>query len=929
MKKQIQKLLLVFFLVGIYSFQTYAQYEMEKLNRGVVAVRSGNNNFISWRWLGTEDDGITFNLYRNSTKVNANPLTVCNYQDNGAAANASYYVRAIVNGVEQSASETVTVWAAQFLKIPLQTPPGGTTPSGEAYTYNANDASVADLDGDGIYEIILKWDPSNAKDNSQSGYTGNTYVDAYKLDGTRMWRIDFGVNIRSGAHYMDFMVYDFNGDGKAEMMARTADGTKDGTGKVIGSATADYRSTAGYVLTGPEFFTVFNGMTGAAMATQNYWPARGTVSSWGDNYGNRVDRFKAGVAYLDGKKPSGIFFRGYYTRMTVAAWDWNGTTLSNRWNFDSGTSSSNEYYSQGAHSISIADVDDDGKQEIICGAAIVDDNGTGYFSTKYGHGDALHVSDMDPDLPGLEVFHIQEPVANQGMYMYNAKTKKVLWAKPTLQDGSQSEGPGRGVCADITADYKGAESWVSGGGIGGTYDCKGNQIATTVPSSCNFLVWWDGDLQRELLNNTMIDKYGPGRILTAYNLAPIASNNGSKSTPSLSGDIIGDWREEVIWRGSANDALYLFTTTTPSTYKFRTLMHDPQYRVAIAWQNTGYNQPPHLSYYLGGGMTTPAKPNITIIGEGAKDCYGVVNGKAYLDDCQVCVGGTTGKTACVQDCNATWGGTASVDQCKVCAGGTTGIVANSSCRDCNNQLNGTAGVDACGRCAGGTTGITACPTIFEFESLSSNCVAMGITESTNAGFKGTGYLNLDNAIGSDVSFELNAAQTKVYSLNVRYSNGSANDRAMQVFVNGQLQITNLSFPSTSSWTTWQTVSVNLNLTSKGSNMVRMVSLTAEGAPNLDALATTGVGVTEGDCIVTAVEDESAPSKLAYPNPFVNEFTVESQSLSTVSLLNIFGEEVYKGSCEGRCNFGSNIPAGTYTLIITENGQTKTVKIVKQ
>jgi hypothetical protein len=328
-------------------------------------------------------------------------------------------------------------------------------------------------------------------------------------------------------------------------------------------------------------------------------------------------------------------------------------------------------------------------------------------------------------------------------------------------------------------------------------------------------------------------------------------------------------------------------------------------------------------------MTTPIKSNIKIIGEGAKDCYGVVNGKAYLDDCQVCVGGTTGKVACVQDCNATWGGSASVDQCKVCSGGTTGIVANSSCRDCNNQINGTATIDVCGKCTGGTTGITACATILEFESLSSNCLAMGAAESTNTGFKGTGYLNLDNAIGSDVSFELNATQTKVYALNVRYSNGSANDRAMQIYVNGQLQITTQSFPSTGSWTTWQVASVNLNLTSKGSNVIRMVSLIAEGAPNLDALATTNVGVSQGDCIVTAVEDDSAPSKLLYPNPFVNEFTVETQGISTISIVNIFGEEVYKGSCEGTCNFGSGIPAGTYTVVIIENGQTKTVKVVKQ
>ncbi len=609
--------LMYFSSLFLFSQLAFGQYQMEKLDRGVLAVRTGSNNFVSWRWLGTEDD-MTFNLYRNGTKVNASPLTVCNYTDNGAAANASYTVKAVVGGVEQAASKAVTPWAQQYMKIPIQAPAGGTTPDGVAYTYNANDASVADLDGDGTWEIILKWDPSNSKDNSQSGYTGNTYVDAYKLDGTRMWRIDYGVNIRSGAHYMDFMVYDFDGDGKAEMMCRTGDGTKDGQGKVIGNATADYRTTAGYVLSGPEYFSVFNGQTGAVMATTDYLPARGTVASWGDSYGNRVDRFRAGVAYLDGKRPSGVFVRGYYTRTFLAAWDWRDGKLTSKWTFDSNVSANSTYYAQGDHSLSIADVDDDGKQEIIVGSAIVDDNGTPYYNTTFGHGDALHVSDLDPDLPGLEVFNIQERIDVEGAYMYSAKSKKVLWTKPTAEDGSQSEGPGRGVSADITADYKGAECWSVGGGVQGSpWNCKGVSLTTAQPVTCNFLAWWDGDLLRELLNNTMIDKYGTGRLLTAYNIVPISSNNGTKSTPCLSGDIFGDWREEVIWRATANDALYIFTTVTPSTYKFRTLMHDPQYRVAIAWQNTGYNQPPHLSYYLGDGMSTPPKPNITIVGGSA------------------------------------------------------------------------------------------------------------------------------------------------------------------------------------------------------------------------------------------------------------------------------------------------------------------------
>lgn len=609
----IKTIALIFFI--LFFGQTHnasAQYQMEKLDRGVVAVRTGTNNFISWRWLGTEDD-ISFNLYRNGTKVNANPLTVCNYTDNGAAANAVYTVKAIVNSVEQTASNGVTPWAQQYMKVLIQTPPGGTTPDGVAYTYNANDASVADLDGDGAWEIILKWDPSNSKDNSQSGYTGNTYVDAYKLDGKRLWRIDYGKNIRSGAHYMDFMVYDFDGDGKAEMMCRTGDGTIDGTGKVIGNGTADYRTSAGYVLSGPEYMTVFNGQTGAAMATSNYFPARGSVGDWGDTYGNRVDRFKAAVAYVDGKQPTGVFIRGYYAKWGVAAWDWRNGALTQRWTYMCPNDKTNPCYEEGAHSVSVADVDGDGKQEIIMGSNIIDDNGTMYYNTQVGHGDALHVSDMDPDIAGIEISHIQEPVGDAGLFMYSGKDKRIMWKKASAS--GVSEGPGRGVCADISAAYKGAESWVVGGGITGVFDCKGSLTNLAKPASCNFLAWWDGDLLRELLNATQIDKFGTGRLLSAHDMVAVTSNNGTKSTPALSGDIFGDWREEVIWRASANDALYIFTTTTPSTYKIRTLMHDPQYRVAIAWQNTGYNQPPHLSYYLGEGMATPPKPNITIIGE--------------------------------------------------------------------------------------------------------------------------------------------------------------------------------------------------------------------------------------------------------------------------------------------------------------------------
>ena len=305
--------------------------QAEQLDRGLIGVRSGTGNLVSWRLLGTEWSGVSFNLYRGSTRVNSSPITgATNYLDSGTAAGQSYTVRAVVNGVEQSASAPSLSFASGYRDVPIQSP---------GSSYSANDASVGDLDGDGQYEFVLKWDPSDAKDNSQSGYTSNVYVDAYRLDGTRLWRINLGRNIRAGAHYTQFQVYDYDGDGRAEVAMKTADGTVDGTGKVIGNASADYRNSSGYVLSGPEYLTMFNGRTGAALSTVNYDPPRGTVSSWGDSYGNRVDRFLAATAYLDGQRPSLIMARGYYTRSVLAAWDFRNGALTRRWTFDSNSPS--------------------------------------------------------------------------------------------------------------------------------------------------------------------------------------------------------------------------------------------------------------------------------------------------------------------------------------------------------------------------------------------------------------------------------------------------------------------------------------------------------------------------------------------------------------------------------------------------------------
>jgi rhamnogalacturonan endolyase len=502
------------------------------------------------------------------------------------------------------------VWAQQYLSIPLQAPAGGTTPDGVAYTYNANDCSTGDLDGDGQYDIVLKWDPSNAKDNSQSGYTGNVYLDAYKLNGTRLWRIDLGRNIRAGAHYTQFMVYDLDGDGKAELACKTADGTRDAAGVVIGNANADYRNSSGYVLSGPEFLTIFNGQTGRAMATTDYLPARGTVSSWGDNYGNRVDRFIAAIAYVDGTRPSLIMGRGYYTRLVRVAWDWRNGQLTHRWTFDSNSSGNGSYAGQGNHQMTVGDVDGDGRDEICNGPSTINDNGAGLYANGLGHGDALHMTDMDPDRSGQEVWQCHESPSAYGAYgleFRDARTGQPLWGVPGSSD------IGRAMAADIDPRYKGLEVW--GSTIGGVYTCKGVQISSTKPS-VNFGIWWDGDLSRELLDGTKLDKWDPNtnsvsRLVTFSNFGAL-ENNGTKANPGLTADLLGDWREEIVYRSSDNTRLMVFTTVIPTSTRIYTLMHDPQYRVAVAWQNSAYNQPPHPGFYLGTGMATPPTPNIQL-----------------------------------------------------------------------------------------------------------------------------------------------------------------------------------------------------------------------------------------------------------------------------------------------------------------------------
>ena len=612
-----QKLILTSLLLGMLSAAAQPNYDMkqikrEYLNRGVIAVRNGQQVIVSWRTLTNDAKGQTFDIYRNGNKLNREPLTKGGtfFVDNTPLqTSATYEVRGgSINGrylLQANAPDG-------YLTIPLQKPADGECPDGRQYHYSANDASVGDVDGDGQYEIILKWDPSNARDNAHDGYTGPTLFDCYRLDGTLLWRIDLGRNIRSGAHYTPFIVYDLDGDGKAEMMVRTSDGTRDAKGNIIGDALADYRHKApdriGRILTGKEYITVFNGLTGEAMDSKPYIPERGDLKGWGDEKANRSDRMLAAVGYLDGKKASAIFCRGYYTRSVLAVWDWDGRELKSRWVFDTNDPQWASYAGQGNHNLRVADVDGDGCDEITYGSMAVDHNGRGLYNTGMGHGDAIHLMAFDPKSRELQVWDCHEN-RRDGSDFRNARTGEVIFKVPSKSD------VGRAMAADIDPNNPGVEMWSADSH--GIRNLKGEIINAAKDADdpqhnnylmlggrwlpMNFGIWWDGDLLREMLDRGKVSKYNweNNTIDDVFTLPGIVFNNGTKSTPCLSADILGDWREEIIARTPDSSELRIFVSPIPTDYRINCLMEDIPYRLSVATQNVGYNQPSEPGFYLG------------------------------------------------------------------------------------------------------------------------------------------------------------------------------------------------------------------------------------------------------------------------------------------------------------------------------------------
>lgn len=637
-----------------------AQMRTERLDRGVVALRSGDRVVVSWRTLPGDAPREPFDVYRNGTRLNTQPLTTGGtfFTDpHPEAGDATYEVR----GGGLDGRWTLRATQTQpYLSIPL-TPPtttdsielwpmrrrrGRTAPprphaQGQegaarrrvAVTYSANDATVADVDGDGQYEIILKWEPSNAHDNSHTGLTSNVYFDGYRLDGTRLWRIDMGPNIRAGAHYTQFLAYDFDGDGRAELMMKTADGTVDGTGRVLGDGTRDWRNRRagtpqyGHVMAGPERLTVFDGLTGAALRSVDYVPDRGRAGSWGDDHANRSERYLAALAFLDGRRPSAVFCRGYYTRTTLAAWDWDGHNLRLKWYFDTHPQpeqrhlldslglvnrATPDYAGQGNHNLRVADVDGDGCDEITYGAMAVDHDGRPLYNTGMGHGDALHLVAV----PRTNKLYVWDPHENRrdGSDLRDAATGEVVWQQRANFD------VGRAMAADIDSTRYGVEVWSANVPLTSPfapdfqrhapsgevdYSDAGRDVRNL---SCNFAIWWDGGLTRQLLDHATITKYNPATAsVDVVRRLDGVFNNGTKSNPCLSADILGDWREEVIVRNEASTELRVYSTDIPTPHRVPCLMTDIPYRESVAAENVAYNQPPELGYYLGPEAPVPGR----------------------------------------------------------------------------------------------------------------------------------------------------------------------------------------------------------------------------------------------------------------------------------------------------------------------------------
>ena len=659
-----------------YTDENVHTRQMEKLDRGLIAIKTDGGVYLSWRLFDSEDNifgsadkNVSFNVYRDGKKI-SEVATKTNYVDSTVGTN--YSVAPVINGVEGEKCNPVTVYNNSYFDIPILKPDDETIydPSGNelaTYSFFPADCSTGDVDGDGEYEIIVKW-TSHERDVGTPAYSGTVHLAAYKLDGTKLWKndIELGKNVYSSAHTVQFLVYDFDGDGKSEVICQTSLGSKDGQGKYVSNAaqtdeeikaitdkensTADYRSSSGVITKGEEFLTVFNGETGVAMDTINLPTTRGSENGvdYGDDFGNRSNRFVSDIAYLDGEKPYAIYLRGYYfgrngkQRTSIAGISWDGTTLSPTYRFDTQQGQEGyydgayQYVGNGNHNCTVADVDNDGKDEFITGALCMEVNDDNEFRPKWctylQHGDALHIGNYDPTHTGFEFFTVHEDSGTNslsgnditldfGMSVIDAETGNIMFHEGASDD------TGRGVMANVGAGGY-YQIWSAKNSArqsnGGTDFTTATSLTGRNTPSMNFRIFWDGDLYDNLLNGANITDWNGRNMSNIFSAGnyDCVSINDTKANPSLQADLFGDWREEVVYPTSDGTALRVFSTTDTTDYKIKTLMQDPVYRSGVAAEQTAYNQPPHVGFYMGKEVFETRKiTSITITTQPTRTSY--------------------------------------------------------------------------------------------------------------------------------------------------------------------------------------------------------------------------------------------------------------------------------------------------------------------